>query len=257
MLDINYVLLFINITTTSIIYIMYDMLCYRCYYSILSSSNIYVNICLKIHSYFPVIIFIFVYLHIYKMYFYVNNILVELYGLILYILVILLCFLGYSMIYGNLGYWACQVIICLLDLIPNLWYIFKSKYIASSYLIPKLFTLHYVYGFVVLVFIICHLSILHSTWLSNSNNELNSYLFLYILFKDILLLFIFLFILFIVLLSIIIINGTYEINFILFKLWYIVPEWYLLHIYGLLRCIPIKIIGLIGSLFVLLCIVLG
>lgn len=229
------------------------------------------NIIQSLHANGAFFLFIALYLHIsralkFTSYIY-SNIGAWYIGIILFFLMIITAFLGYSLPFGNMSLWAIAVITNLLSIIPYfgkdiVTYIYGGYNIDNSTL-GRFYTLHFLLPFIIIVFSILHLVYLHFKGGSNPlgihsvKNLGNVNFHPYYTYKDILgLLFIFLFYYFIV---------FYYPDYFghsdnnitanpLVTPSHIVPEAYLLPFYSILRAIPNKTLGviaLLSSIFVL------
>jgi ubiquinol-cytochrome c reductase cytochrome b/c1 subunit len=180
-------------------------------------------------------------------------------GVIILLLMILTSFLGYTLPWGQMSFRATTVITNLGSIVPFygslivtwLW----SGFSIDNPTLSKFFSLHYILPFIILAFVFLHLALLHQTGSSNPSGWRRSIdeipfhpfytlkdLFSVILFMALVLFFI---------------------AFIPNKLGHpdnympanpdltpqhIVPEWYFLPFYAILRSIPNKLLGVIGLL---------
>lgn len=216
--------------------------------------------------------FIFVYLHIARAFLYGSfslnsgrnyswNI-----GVIIFLLMIITAFIGYSLVYGQMSYWAIAVITNLLSVIP---YVGKDliEYIYGGFNIggptlSRFYSLHYILPFIILALTMAHLITLHNSNGSNplgivSAHDKNSFNFSFINFhpyftiKDLLGIFIFMIIfIFIIFFYPRLLEFGHTDNYNpadpMVTPNHIVPEFYLLPFYAILRSIPNKIIGVIA-----------
>jgi len=180
-------------------------------------------------------------------------------GVIVYLLFCAVAFLGYVLPWGQISLWGATVICSLLSVLPRIgpslvtwvW----GAHVPSGVTICFFFSVHVLLPVVTLLFVICHLSALH---VSGSSSVIGTYSFglhvcfspLYIV-KDILSLIWLLTILFILLSfphtfsdASNFIAADYSISPAA-----ILPEWYFLHLYAVLRSVPNKLGGVI--LFIL------
>ena len=178
-------------------------------------------------------------------------------GIVLLILVIAAAFLGYVLPWGQISFWGATVITNLFsafpyigaDLVIWLW----GGYSVDNPTLTRFFSFHYLVPFILSGATVIHLFFLHSV---GSNNPLSipSYaekvtFHWYFTIKDMfgfLVLFFFLF-------SLALFNPDYlgePDNFIqanpMVTPVHIVPEWYFLFAYAILRSIPNKLGGVIG-----------
>jgi ubiquinol-cytochrome c reductase cytochrome b subunit len=188
-------------------------------------------------------------------------------GTIIFILMIATGFLGYVLPYGQMSLWGATVITNLMSAIPwigqdiveFLW----GGFSVNNATLNRFFALHYLLPFILAALAIMHLIALHDT--AGANNPLGisaNYDRIsfapYYLFKDLITIFLF----FIVLSAFVFLMpnalGDSE-NYVMANPMQtppaIVPEWYLLPFYAILRSIPNKLLGVIamfGALLMLL-----
>jgi ubiquinol-cytochrome c reductase cytochrome b subunit len=179
-------------------------------------------------------------------------------GTIIFILMIATAFLGYVLPYGQMSLWGATVITNLMSAIPwigqdiveFLW----GGFSVNNATLNRFFSLHFVLPFVLAALALMHLIALHDS--AGSGNPLGvsgNYDRLpfapYFIFKDLVTIF-----LFILMLSIFVffmpnILGDSE-NYVMANPMQtppaIVPEWYLLSFYAILRSIPNKLFGVIA-----------
>jgi ubiquinol-cytochrome c reductase cytochrome b subunit len=186
-------------------------------------------------------------------------------GVIIFILMMAIAFMGYVLPWGQMSFWGATVITNLFTAIPligqDIAYWLWGGYSVDNATLNRFFSLHYLLPFVLIGVVFLHLILLH---LPGSNNPLkikkiNDYVFFYPYYyhKD-LFLFLIIFFLFIYFVC-------FKPNFLghpdnhilanpLVTPTHIVPEWYFLPFYAILRSIPNKIGGVIcmfGSLIIL------
>lgn len=204
--------------------------------------------------------FVFLYLHIFKGLFFISYRLKKVWisGLTIYLLVIIEAFIGYVLVWAQIRFWASVVITSLLRVIP-IWgpiivtWIWRG-FTVSGATLKFFFVLHFLVPWGILVLVLVHLIFLHSTgrtsilychgdydkvcfapeyWGKDAYNIL-----VWILF-------------FIFSLVSPFVLGDPEI-FIeadpIIRPVHIVPEWYFLFAYAILRAIPNKILGVIALL---------
>ena len=214
--------------------------------------------------------FIFVYAHIGRGLYYGSykspRVLLWSIGVIILIVMIVTGFLGYVLPYGQMSLWAATVITNLFSAIPvfgqDLVQFILGGFSVSNATLNRFFSLHYLFPFLLAALVVAHLIALHTHGSNNPNGISGNgdrYAFHpYFIFKDLVtILFFFL------VLSIMV---FYYPNFLGHTDNYIpanpmqtpasiVPEWYLLPFYAILRSIPNKllgVIGMLGSLLILL-----
>lgn len=178
-------------------------------------------------------------------------------GVTILIVMILTAFLGYVLPWGQMSFWAATVITSLFSAIPIvgesiviwLW----GGYSVDNATLNRFFSLHYLLPFVIALLSLVHIAVLHE---SGSSNPLNISLSVsnkvpfhpYFIFKDILgimfFLIIFCFAVFFKPDSIIDPINNVPANPLVTPT-HIVPEWYFLPFYAILRSIPNKLGGVI------------
>nr|YP_054605.1 cytochrome b [Paraspadella gotoi]Q6E0V4.1 RecName: Full=Cytochrome b; AltName: Full=Complex III subunit 3; AltName: Full=Complex III subunit III; AltName: Full=Cytochrome b-c1 complex subunit 3; AltName: Full=Ubiquinol-cytochrome-c reductase complex cytochrome b subunit [Paraspadella gotoi]AAT12177.1 cytochrome b [Paraspadella gotoi] len=184
-------------------------------------------------------------------------------GVLLFILVMAAAFLGYVLPWGQMSFWGATVITNLFSAIPyiggDLVYWMWGGFSVGNSTLTRFFSLHFLVPFLVSLGAMLHIFFLHTT---GSNNPLGVVadsdkipFHIYYSAKDLLgFFFMFFFIIFI---SFLYPNLLGEPdNFIpanpLLTPHHIVPEWYFLFAYAILRSIPNKLGGVLGLLCALL-----
>jgi len=213
------------------------------------------------HSNGASLFFIFLYLHFFKglIFFSYRLKKVWLVGILIFLLFMIIAFMGYVLVWAQISFWASVVITSLLTVIPYwgftlVFWVWGGFSVTGSTL-KFFFVLHFLLPWISLILIIIHLFFLHST---GSSSNLFCFLdldkvnfFPYFIFKDLLnFIFFFLFIIFCMFFPFLL--GDSEIfleSNILVSPIHIVPEWYFLFAYAILRCVPNKILGVILLLF--------
>lgn len=213
-----------------------------------------------IHANGASLFFICIYIHIAKGLYYGSykspRTLTWIIGIIIFIITIATAFLGYCSVYGQISHWGALVITNLFSAIPFigkdivewLW----GGFSVSNPLIQKFFALHYLIPFIIIALVIIHLIALHIHGSSNplgiTSNLDRLPIHNYYIFKDLITIFVFLIILSLLVFYIPNILGHPD-NYIpgnpLITPASIVPEWYLLPFYAILRSIPNKLLGVI------------
>lgn len=184
-------------------------------------------------------------------------------GVLLFFLLILTAFIGYVLPWGQMSLWGATVITNLASAIPLigpsivkwLW----GGYAVSHATLVRFFSLHYLLPFIVLGVSLIHLQFLHVNGSSNplglASNSSSVVLVPYFLLKDG-------FGLIVLLASLIALVGfasellahsdnSIEANPLVTPL-HIVPEWYFLPFYAILRSIPHKLFGVIAMISAIL-----
>ena len=211
-----------------------------------------------IHRNLTSILFILIFSHITRNLIYRNyiNSNIWLTGIIIFIIIIINSFIGYSLISSQISYWARIVITNFISLIPfignNILIWIWGNFYISNIIINRFFSIHFLLPIIIIIFIFIHFIILHN-YKSTNPIRLNNNLDLInlspnFIFKDI--------IIFLILIYLIIILNliypTHLNNYDNFnKINYfktpksIEPEWYFLFFYSILRSIDNKYIGII------------
>ena len=218
------------------------------------------------HSNGASMLFFLIYLHMFRGIFYgsfVNNILLWWSGLILFLLMMGTAFLGYVLPWGQMSLWGATVITNLASAIPFvgssivewLW----GGFSVDNATLNRFFSLHYCLPFIILGLIVVHLAFLHSTGSSNplgvmtTSSKIAFYPFFYV--KDL-----FAFLLYLTIFSTFVfffpnVLGHPD-NYIMANPMvtpaHIVPEWYFLPFYAILRAFPNKIIGVMAMLLAII-----
>ena len=204
--------------------------------------------------------FIFLYLHIFKGLFMVSYRIKKVWisGLTLYLLIIIEAFMGYVLVWAQIRFWAAVVITSLLRVIP-IWGSTIVMWIWRGFGVTRatlkfFFVLHFLLPWGLLVLVLIHLLILHNTgrtsnlychgdydkvcfgpeyWNKDFYNIIFWFLFVvFCIYKPFAL-------------------GDPEM-FIeadpIIRPVHIVPEWYFLFAYAILRAIPNKVLGVLALL---------
>jgi len=222
-----------------------------------------------IHSNGASMFFLFVYLHIGRglyagSYVYPRSKLWN-YGVLIYILMMGTAFLGYVLPFGQMSIWGATVITNLLSAIPyignDLVVFVWGGWSVGNPTLNRFFSLHYLLPFLLSALVALHLMSLHEVGSTNplgiNSNVDKIYFHPYFTTKDIYF-FILYFALFAFLVFYIPNYLSHPDNYIpanpLVTPLSIVPEWYLLVPYAILRIIPSKLMGVLAlaaSLFIL------
>lgn len=216
-----------------------------------------------IHANGASMFFIVVYVHILRGLYYGSYIFPREFlwvvGVLILLLMILTAFLGYVLPWGQMSFWAATVITNLVSVIPKigpmivvwLW----GGYAVGDPTLNRFFSLHFLFSFLIVVLVLSHLSLLHSV---GSNNPLGlSFLkdkypiYPYYYIKD--LFGICIFFVFVSFFLYFFPNTLgHPDNYIpanpLVTPIHIVPEWYFLPFYAVLRSIPNKLFGVLTLL---------
>jgi ubiquinol-cytochrome c reductase cytochrome b subunit len=205
--------------------------------------------------------FIMIYIHILKGIYYGSyqkpRMLVWFTGVIIYILMMGTAFLGYVLPWGQMSYWAATVITNFLTVIPyfgkDIVYWVWGGYSINNSTLNRFFSLHYLLPFVIAVLSLYHIFQLHKAGSSNplgirssKLDKVNFYPFF--LVKDLFGIFISL-IFYAIFVFFFPESLGHSDNYInanpLVTPAHIVPEWYFLPMYGILRSISSKTYGII------------
>uniref|UniRef100_UPI003F778504 Cytochrome b n=1 Tax=Perkinsus marinus TaxID=31276 RepID=UPI003F778504 len=206
-----------------------------------------------IHNNNSTLIYVVVYLHIirnlyYKTYYY--NILIWYSGMIMLYQLIIIGFIGYILGWGQLSYWGITVIINLISGIPYLILLISGNYYITIVTIKRLYIVHFILPIILIYVEIIHVYYIH--YLINNNiveyNVNNKIIFNnYILVKDnngiIFILNIFILELNNNIFIIADNDNLIEINILVTPI-HIIPEWYYLYWYSILKLLPNKYSGL-------------
>jgi len=214
--------------------------------------------------------FIVVYIHIFRGLYYGSYITPREYlwcsGVIIFILMMATAFMGYVLPWGQMSFWGATVITNLFSAIPLvgkdivdwLW----GGFAVDNPTLNRFFSLHFTFPFVIVGAVLIHLVLLHEVGSSNplgitlktENIPFYPYFYTKDLFGLMFLFFVFFIFVFYYPNTLGHPDNYIEANPMKTPL-HIVPEWYFLPFYAILRSIPNKIGGVIamfGSLIVML-----
>jgi ubiquinol-cytochrome c reductase cytochrome b subunit len=215
-----------------------------------------------LHSNTASAFFFLVYLHIGRGLYYGSyrapRTLVWAIGTIIFILMMATAFLGYVLPYGQMSLWGATVITNLMSAIPwvgqDIVEFIWGGFSVNNATLNRFFALHFVLPFVLAALALMHLIALHDS--AGSSNPLGvsgNYDRLpfspYFIFKDLITIFLFILILSVFVFFMPNVLGDSE-NYVMANPMQtppaIVPEWYLLPFYAILRSIPNKLLGVIA-----------
>jgi ubiquinol-cytochrome c reductase cytochrome b subunit len=215
-----------------------------------------------LHSNTASAFFFLVYLHIGRGIYYGSykspRTLVWIIGTIILIAMMGTAFLGYVLPYGQMSLWGATVITNLISAIPwigqDIVEFIWGGFSVNNTTLNRFFALHFVLPFILIALVLMHLIALHET--AGSGNPLGisgTYDRIpfapYYLFKDLITIFIFIIGLGLFVFFMPNVLGDSE-NYIMANPMQtpaaIVPEWYLLPFYAILRSIPNKLLGVIA-----------
>jgi len=189
-------------------------------------------------------------------------------GTIILVLMMATAFLGYVLPYGQMSLWGATVITNLLSAIPwvgqDIVEFVWGGFSVNNATLNRFFALHFVLPFVLAALVLMHLIALHDT--AGSGNPLGvsgNYDRLpfapYFIFKDLITIFLFIIVLSIFVFFMPNVLGDSE-NYVMANPMQtppaIVPEWYLLPFYAILRSIPNKLLGVIAMFSAILIIMI-
>ena len=217
-----------------------------------------------IHSNGASFLFIVLFIHIgrglyYGSYYYNSNSWFS--GIIIFIILMAIAFIGYVLPWGQMSFWGATVITNLLSPFPCLIEWICGGFYISNPTLKRFFIFHFILPFIICGFIIIHFYYLHYLSSNNSlgyniNNKI--LLFPFILIKELFGLFIIITLytiqLFFGIFSLSHPDNAFQVNELVTPL-HIVPEWYFLSYYTMLKAIPNKTAGfiiLLTSILILL-----
>lgn len=213
------------------------------------------------HSNCASVFFVVVYAHIFRGIYYGSFLhpreFLWIVGVLLLLTMIITAFLGYVLPWGQMSFWAATVITNLFSAIPGIGEVIViwlwSDYSVSGVTLTKFFSLHYFFPFIILGLTVVHILLLHENGSNNSiginlNFESLSF-FPYYSIKDF-----WGFIPYLLIISSLILIVPNKLghpdNYLLANSMvtpsHIVPEWYFLPFYAVLRSIPDKLGGVIA-----------
>ncbi len=223
-----------------------------------------------IHANGASMFFLAVYIHIFRSLFYGSykspREIIWIIGIIIYLLMMAAAFMGYVLPWGQMSFWGATVITNLFSAIPLvgegivtwLW----GGYSVDNPTLTRFFTLHYLIPFLILGLVVLHIWALH---VPGNNNPVGIDIkkpskdtvpfHPYIVIKDgfALLMFMIVFAFFVFYAPNILghADNYIEANPLVTPA-HIVPEWYLLPFYAILRSVPDKLLGVIAMLSAIL-----
>nr|YP_009490398.1 cytochrome b [Gracilaria spinulosa]AWH62531.1 cytochrome b [Gracilaria spinulosa] len=220
-----------------------------------------------IHSNGASMFFIVVYVHIFRGLYFSSYTKprhwVWVIGVIIFLLMIITAFIGYVLPWGQMSLWGATVITNLVSAVPLvgnsivtwLW----GGFSVDNATLNRFFSLHYLLPFIIVAASLIHLAILHQDGSGNplgiDSNVDKISMFPYFIYKDLLGLFVFIlfFSLFIYFFPNILghSDNYIEANPMVTPA-HIVPEWYFLPFYAILRSIPHKLGGVVAMISAIL-----
>lgn len=223
-----------------------------------------------VHANVASFFFIFVYMHVARGLYYSSykspRVLVWSIGVIILVLMMAIAFLGYVLPYGQMSLWGATVITNLLSAIPvfgqDIVELIWGGFSVSNATLNRFFSLHYLLPFLLAALSVAHLIALHEHGSNNPNGVSSNgdrfAMHPYFIFKDLVTILFFFLVLAVIVFFYPNLMGHSD-NYIpadpMVTPASIVPEWYLLPFYAILRSIPNKLLGVLamfGSLLILL-----
>ncbi|KAF8817723.1 cytochrome b, partial [Cardiosporidium cionae] len=205
-----------------------------------------------LHSNLASIIFLILYIHMLRALMYNSYVYLPITwqtGLILFIFMIMTAFMGYVLPWGQMSYWAATVILNLFSFLPSLLIWISGAYLLSEPTLKRFFILHFMLPFISLVVVVIHILFLHEASGSNPLGTSSVYSVNFsptIIFMDMKAIALLLFIIFVqTYMSIITLadpDNLVPANTLITPL-QIIPEWYFLTFYSILKSIPSKNAG--------------
>lgn len=185
-------------------------------------------------------------------------------GTIIFIVMVVTAFLGYVLPYGQMSLWGATVITNLISAVPwigqDIVEFIWGGFSVNNATLNRFFALHFVLPFVLAALVLMHLIAVHETAGASNPLGVPGYydrvpMAPYFLFKDLITIFVFFFGLSIFVFYMPNVLGDSD-NYIMANPMQtppaIVPEWYLLPFYAILRSIPNKLLGVIAMLAAIL-----
>jgi quinol-cytochrome oxidoreductase complex cytochrome b subunit len=224
-----------------------------------------------IHANGASMMFIALYVHMFKHLYYGSYMrprhMLWISGVVILLLTVLTAFMGYVLPWGQMSFWGATVITNLFSAIPVvggsivewLW----GGFSVSNATLNRFFSLHYLMPFLIAGLTIVHLSLLHKTGSNNplginKNIEVVSF-YPYFYVKDLLAFFLLLglfsFFVFYYPNALGHSDNYIEANSLVTPA-HIVPEWYFLPFYAILRSIPDKLGGVVAMVLAILVLLL-
>jgi ubiquinol-cytochrome c reductase cytochrome b subunit len=206
--------------------------------------------------------FFFVYLHIARGLYYGSykspRALVWTIGTFILVLMMATGFLGYVLPFGQMSLWGATVITNLMSAIPwlgqDIVQFIWGGFSVNNATLNRFFSLHYLLPFILAVLVLMHLISLHDKAGSGNPLGIGNYydrvtFSPYYTFKDLITIYVFIFVLSLFVCFMPNVLGDSD-NYIMANPMQtpaaIVPEWYLLPFYAILRSIPNKLLGVIA-----------
>lgn len=206
------------------------------------------------HSNFASIVMFILYCHIVKSWFVRSGLsLSDMYlsGFVIFVILMGTCFLGYVLTWGQLSYWGATVITSMLSCVPSLFEGVMGNFYVSGVVLSRFLCFHYLLAYISIVIVLIHFFYLHYSS-SNTVNLISSHrvtFVSYVLSKDLGGLFLLL-VICSILVGVGVLTVSHSDNCLVVDSMvtpiHIVPEWYFLQVYAILKCYPHKILGLLS-----------
>jgi ubiquinol-cytochrome c reductase cytochrome b subunit len=220
-----------------------------------------------LHSNTASAFFFIVYLHIGRGLYYGSykapRILTWSIGVAIFLAMIITGFLGYVLPFGQMSLWGATVITNLMSAIPwigqDIVEFIWGGFSVNNATLNRFFALHFVLPFVLAALVVMHLIAFHESGSGNPLGVSGNYDRIpfapYYIFKDLVTIFLFILIISIFVFFMPNVLGECE-NYVMANPMQtppaIVPEWYLLPFYAILRSIPNKLLGVIAMIAAIL-----
>jgi len=180
-------------------------------------------------------------------------------GVIIFLIMIITAFLGYVLPWGQMSFWGAMVITSLLSAIPyignDIVFLLWGGFTIEDATLHRFYALHFFLPFLLVFLSLIHISLLHESGSTNPLGIPTIYEIIplapYYFLKDGLsILLVLFFILYLNFKNPDVLGHTlnYQIANFLVTPPHIVPEWYLLFFYAILRSIPNKLFGFIAMI---------
>ena len=224
----------------------------------------YCNLLLVFHCVVANFLALLIILHMIKSLLFSNKnlLLVKLVGCGIFGCFCLICFTGYLLPFGQMSFWGGVVILSLLSVLPFYDYFINQIFADFSFsfvTLKRMYVLHFIIPFLTLILVIVHLELLHvfqSSFDQNQSSYSSLSFYPNILLVDFHVLLVWFTLIF------------YVISFFPFSMYestnfnkynsmvtplHIVPEWYFIFFYGVLKAYSVKLSGVIFFLISIAC----
>lgn len=216
------------------------------------------------HSNGASIFFLMVYIHILRGLYYNSFVyprqLLWITGVLIFLLMIITAFLGYVLPWGQMSFWAATVITSLVTAIPvigfDIVYLLWGSFSVDNATLNRFYSLHFFLPFIIFALSCIHLVLLHEHGSTNPlgiNSKVDNIPFtpFYTIKDGYTVFLLFLILLFFVFYypNVLGHSDNYILGNPMVTPPHIVPEWYFLPFYAILRSVPDKLFGFILLLF--------